>query len=361
MVIKIKLPFPIFLLLILFCLPQVKLIAQLSNTTFRGFGHIEYTLKYQDHADSYFSLGEHDLFVTSKINDKFSFLGEYVIRFNSGSSTNYLPSIERSFIKYNYRSNKSILLGKVHTPVNYWNDVYHHGRLFFPTIDRPNIFNFLVPLHTLGLQIQGQNIGEKNFGYDIVIGNGISSSDVFNDNLDLSLTAAVHWKPRDGLRIGASYYYDFLDNNVAGAHSGHGGPRPHYNGPLYKGTVNYHLFSFSYADFNDKYELLNEFTYNIAATDTLGSANNFANFLYVGYKITPTKIPYVFLDYMNISKRDLHTYPFINNKIGIGFKKEFTPLVCLKSQLEYNISKSPGTHDHSISQYGLRIQLSYGF
>ena len=86
--------------------------------------------------------------------------------------------MERARLKYEFREWLSVIVGKMHTPVNYWNDVYHHGRLFFPTIDRPRSFGTHVPIHTLGLRLQGQNIGKLRFGYDLVIGNGMSSNDV---------------------------------------------------------------------------------------------------------------------------------------------------------------------------------------
>src|SRR5665647_1763752 len=44
------------------------------------------------------------------------------------------------FITYNIQGNNNIIIGKIHTPLNYWNDTYHHGRFFFPTIERPLIF-----------------------------------------------------------------------------------------------------------------------------------------------------------------------------------------------------------------------------
>lgn len=49
----------------------------------------------------------------------------------------------------------------MHTPVNEWNDAYHHGRLFFPTIDRPYSFGEFVPVHEVGLRLSGENLGRN--------------------------------------------------------------------------------------------------------------------------------------------------------------------------------------------------------
>src|SRR5918993_5682162 len=107
-----------------------------------------------------FNLGEQDLFITSELNDRFSFLGESVFRFSGASPTTFDVSIERVVLKYNFSGNHNLLLGKHHTPINYWNDTYHHGRVFFPTIGRPLLFAAnIFPWHTTGISLQGQNLG----------------------------------------------------------------------------------------------------------------------------------------------------------------------------------------------------------
>ena len=196
------------------------------STEFKLFGHITSTIENEgDERFSDFSLGEHDLFVTSKITPKISFLGETVVApLNSHGHglADFKVSMERA-AKYEFREWLSVIVGKMHTPVNYWNDVYHHGRLFFPTIDRPRSFGAHVPIHTLGLRLQGQNIGKLRFGYDLVVGNGMSSNDVSDGNFQKSVTAAVHIKPEKQMRVNLSYYSDIIYGNMVGAHSGHAG------------------------------------------------------------------------------------------------------------------------------------------
>jgi hypothetical protein len=335
--------------------------AQIKQTQFNGFGHIEYSLMAKDSVESYFNIGEHDFFVTSNISKQISFLGEFVIRFNSSVATNYLSSIERAFIKFNYINNHSIIAGKIHTPVNFWNDSYHHGRVFFPVIDRPFAFSYIVPLHTLGTQFQGQNIGDLGFGYDLVLGNGINSTDSFQGDFDPSITAAVHIKPVEGLRIGASYFYNHLSKNGAGAHSGHSNST--INDPnAYKGPVEFNLLSSSISWFGKRYEFLNEFTFNRTKTEIQGAANNFSNFSYAGVRLNDKNIPFVLVDYIHIAENDLHTKPTKMMKAGIGYRYEFSYLVNLKAQIEYSREQSDAhlMHDHS-GVVGFRVQLAYGF
>ena len=112
-------------------------------------------------------------------------------------------SIERVVIKYNFAGNHNLLIGKHHTPLNYWNDSYHHGRVFFPTIYRPLLFDAeIIPLHTTGISLQGHDLGNLKFGYDFMLGNGLGSTEVLDNDKNKSVSAAIHIKPADRLRIG---------------------------------------------------------------------------------------------------------------------------------------------------------------
>jgi hypothetical protein len=350
------------LCIVAFCLNQ-QAIAQLKQTQFNGFGHLEYSLINNDSTDSYFSLGEHDFFVTSNLSNRISFLGEYVIRFNGKSATSFLPSIERSFLRFNYINNHNIIVGKIHTPVNYWNDVYHHGRVFFPVIDRPFAFTYIIPLHTLGLQLQGQNLGRWGFGYDAAIGNGIASTDNSQGGINPSLTAAVHIKPIPGLRIGASYYYNHLSQNTAGTHIGHSITQPVNPTNAYKGEVDFGLTCGSIAWFGKRFEFLNEFSFNQTRTDSLGTADNMSNFAYAGLRFNDRNVPFVLVDYIRIADNDLHVYPVEMLKFALGYRYEFNYLVNLKAQVEHTWMKHADDHllHGHLGTLGFRVQLAYGF
>ena len=353
-------------LVFLCCLCSVnEAFSQKPVTQFNGFGHLEYALMLEPEQSSSFSIGEHDFFVTSKLSNKISFLGEYVFRYNINSPSNFVSSIERSLIRFNYKGNHSVIIGKIHTPVNYWNDVYHHGRLFFPTINRPLAFSYFVPLHTLGIQLQGQNLGKLNFGYDFVVGNSLNSTDNFSTNFTPSVSLAMHIKPVDGMRIGVSYFYDYLKENNSGVHSGHSTSPTFQPQNPYKGPLQFHFAALSMAYFSPKIEVLNEFAYNLTNTDSLGLANNFTNFTYIGYRIKDKHVPYMLFDYLETAKNDLHTYRHNQIRMSLGYRHEFNPYANLKFQVEYEPAldhhhqqHSPG---HNNSVFGFRLQLAYGF
>lgn len=300
-----------------------------QRTQIRGFVDA-YT--YYQNGRVNFGLGEQDLFITSEINERLSFLGETVFKYSFDSPTNFDLSIERIILKYNYAGNHSVLIGKHHTPVNYWNDTYHHGRVFFPTIDRPLLFSQgIIPLHTTGVSLQGQNLGQLRFGYDVMVGNGLGAGDIADNNVFKSLTIAVHIKPKDGLRIGASIYHDVISKgSITHNHSGGISTRA-----LTKINQNLMTASIAYNDsiFSKKYELLVESTMAVNKSDSLGVQNTMASYAYAGIRLTDKIIPYVRID--NIHYRNKEVY-FSNNNVQSfvgGLRYELNYLAVLK--LEY--------------------------
>lgn len=301
-----------------------------------------------------FGLGEQDLFITSEITPRLSFLGETVFKFSLGSPTDFAISIERIILKYNYAGNHSILIGKHHTPVNYWNDTYHHGRVFFPTIDRPLLFaQGIIPLHTTGVSLQGQNLGQLRFGYDVMVGNGLGAGELIDNNGFKSLTVAVHVKPKNGWRMGASLYHDVISRGSM-LHNHSGGVTPK---ALTKIKQNIMTASFAYNDsvFSKKYELLAESSMALNKSDSLGMQNTIASYAYAGLRITDKIIPYVRVD--DIQYRNQEVYFSDNNVqsfIG-GVRYEFNYLAVVK--LEYQRTKS----HHSAATDQVSFQVAVGF
>jgi len=337
-----------FITLSIFCFAQ-------PTIQVNGYGHLEYEfydLSDEGKFESEFAIGEHDLFLTSKINKKLSFLSEIVVKPDKKSSSGFSASIERARIKYNYFKNHSLLFGKMHTPLNYWNDVYHHGRLFFPTIDRPMNFDYFFPIHTTGIRAQGQNIGNLNFGYDLMLANSLEGSATHHSRLLMSYTASVHIKPTDGMRIMLGYYNDYLPSNGNGSH---GEMNMEYDGEL---TMNQFLFSF--ARMERKLEILNEFAYTMTNTDSLGASSNFSNYLYVGYRIKDTHTPFVMIDYLQIDPKELHAIRREGIKYSLGYRWDIDPKCNVKFQLENYMPIDLNENVMGISRkFELKIQLAY--
>ncbi|GAB4034505.1 hypothetical protein GCM10028774_21020 [Spirosoma jeollabukense] len=317
-----------------------------QRTQIRGFVDV---LSYYQGGKLNFGLGEQDLFITSELNERLSFLGETVFKYSADSPTLFDISIERIIMKYNYAGNHSVLIGKHHTPVNYWNDTYHHGRVFFPTIERPLVFSEgIIPLHTTGVSLQGQNLGNIRFGYDLMVGNGLGSGDLADNDKFKSVTAAMHIKPVDGLRLGASFYHDVISGGSV-LHNHAGGP------PMIMSQVNQNLITGSVAYFSKKYELLVESTMAMSKSDSLGMQNTMATYAYAGLKVTEKLIPYVRFDDIQYKNKEVY---FSNNNaqsfIG-GLRYELNYLAVLK--LEYQYTKRQMSTDTD----KITLQLAIGF
>jgi hypothetical protein len=291
-----------------------------QNTSIKGFVEARTTL---ENSKVSFGLGEQDLFITSELSDRLTFLGESVFKFDASSSTQFAVSIERIVIKYNVIGNHNVLIGKHHTPLNYWNDTYHHGRLFFPTIDRPLLFSAeIIPLHTTGVSIQGHDLGEAKFGYDLMVGNGLGSSETTDNDKHKSWIAAVHVKPIEKLRIGASYYNDVISR----------GARHH--GRTLGWQINQHLFSGSVAYFGKKFEILTEATVARNKNDSTGNNRTLASYFYGGFKVTEKLTPYFRVDNLDYQQGELF---FTKNDatsilLGLRFQINFLAVVKLEFQ-----------------------------
>lgn len=354
----------------------------------RMFGHLEsvtetYPVAHDghDHASwgTGFSIGEHDMFVTARISDRISFLSETVVgpassHGHGAGGDGFMASIERARIKFDYAPNHSVIVGKMHTPVNYWNDTYHHGRLFFPTIDRPSSFGLVMPIHTLGVRLQGQNIGDLNFGYDVVAGNGLSSSDAGDDDISKSLTAAVHIKPFDDSRFGVSYYMDNIRGNRVGSHGGHSGGHwsqvlsdsdPTNDSLFYAGDVNFQLACASFRIQKPNWETLVELAFNRNAyeDDAMTTTSNVFGFGYLG-RVVNDETFYGLVDYTLTAEEDRHYLPQELTKLGLGWKHEFTPGIHIKTQIERYVSwrLDPVTMERAPGdKWEFKVQLAYGF
>ena len=313
-----------------------------NNTQIRGF--VDASTSYTNNKVS-FGLGEQDLFITSDINDRLSFLGESVFKYDASATTEFSVSIERVVLKYNITGNHNILLGKHHTPLNYWNDTYHHGKVFFPTIDRPLLFSTnIFPLHTTGLSFQGLNLGRLKFGYDVMIGNGIGSSEITDNDKPKSVTIAMHIKPANGLRIGLSCYHDVI---AKGAEL--------HDKEIMNWRVKENLVTGSVSYFHKSYEVLAESMLGITSTDTTGSQNSLSSYIYAGYKITDKITPYVRMDNLDYQKGEIAFHKNNTTSFVGGARYQLNYLAVIKLEFQHQ------DFEMSNSQNRISAQLAIGF
>ena len=325
--------------------------AAAQRTQIRGFVDV---VSYYQNGKLNFGLGEQDLFITSEISPRLSFLGETVFKYSFDSPTSFDISVERIILKYNYAGNHSILIGKHHTPINYWNETYHHGRVFFPTVDRPLLFSQgFIPLHTTGVSLQGQNLGRLRFGYDAMLGNGIGSGDVEDNNPFKSLTLAAHIKPTDGLRLGAYFYHDIISKGST-VHNHYGGASTiatsRINQNILTGSIVYNDSVFS-----KKFEIIAESSMAMNRSDSLGTQRAIASYVYAGLRVTDKIIPYVRIDDIQYNNREVY-YMDNNTRAYVGgLRYEINYLAVLKLEYQHTKSHMASNLDNII------FQIAVGF
>jgi hypothetical protein len=199
----------------------------------------------------------------------------------------------------------------------------------------------IIPLHSTGISFQGHNLGNLKFGYDMVIANGLGSQEITDNDKRKSFTAAVHIKPVENMRLGLSYYNDVIAK----------GANVHDRVINWKVTQN--LFSGSVAYFGKKFELLTEGTLGINKTDTTGSRNTIASYIYTGYKITEKLIPYMRLDNINYQEGEIYYHKDNTTALVAGVRYQFNYLAVLKLEYQHQHLQTEGNIDKLTMQFAI--------
>ena len=312
-----------------------------QDTQIKGFVAVNMMLQDDELG---FGIGEQDLFIISDLNDNFSFLGETVFTYSPNSPTQFNVSVERIIIKYNYKGNHNILIGKHHTPTHYWNDTYHHGRVFYPTVERPLVFAaYTFPIHTAGLAFTGLNLGALKFGYNLLIGNGIGSTEVSDNDKYKSVTAALHIKPKDKLQLGVSFYSDVISQG-AEAH-----------GHVFHEKIDQRLYTATIANVGKKFELLAEGTFATNHAESTGTVNSFSSYVYTGWRVKEKWVPYARFDYLKYNDDEIFYKKDDTTSIIVGMRLEVNFLVVIKMEYQHTDSELSGISDL------LNTQIAIGF
>ena len=112
----------------------------LPGVQIRGFSDVNLGDNTQKGSHSAFSTGQLNLFMTSRLNDKFSVLSELVFEYDP---TNTLSTdLERLLFQWNASDYFSLSAGRYHTAIGYYNTAYHHATWLQTTAMRPFLFSF---------------------------------------------------------------------------------------------------------------------------------------------------------------------------------------------------------------------------
>jgi hypothetical protein len=191
---------------------------------FRGFSDIRYRASDGRQNPSTFALGQFNLFITSKLSDKFSVLSELVVEADENNSMGV--DLERLLFQYTANDYFNLSFGRYHTAIGYYNTAYHHSTWMQTTVDRPFLFAFedeggVLPIHNVGLTATGR-VPARGLGLHYVaeIGNGRTSrspldeavQNVQDENNRKAFNLALYARPDrlQAFQAGFSIYRDVL-------------------------------------------------------------------------------------------------------------------------------------------------------
>jgi len=327
----------------------------------RGFGNID--ARYIDHnvsdditrGNNFFSLGEFDLFMTSKLSNRISFLNETVFEFER--SGNVEIDIERLMIHYDVNTLLKIDVGKFFLPIGYWVPTYNHGVWFQTTMDRPDIVNFQdkggpLPTHDTGIKVSGSALLEGfdlNYACAISNGRGVNTTqrqnfDDMNDKKALSLQFEVQPHVVEGLRLGPSVYYDVIPEDETNPNRENEIREIIYGGHIVYTIKNIELLS-------EVFEI-NHDEFSGGVFNTIGG---YAQFAYIIDKFKPY-YRYDYIDYSNDDQfyRESELNFLDTNKHTIGLRYELSHFNALKFEYSHGVFD-----DEDVNIIGLQTAFSF--
>lgn len=169
-----------------------------------------------------FALGQLDLFITSRLSENFSVLGELILEAEEDNSFSFRA--HRLLLRYAPREYFILGVGRDHTSIGFYNTAYHHGSWFQIAATRPYLFAFenkggILPLHNVGVSVSGR-IPSGRFGlrYVAEVGNGrsvnapadrsVASTADENNGKAFNLALAARPPRLPGFQTGFSVYRD---------------------------------------------------------------------------------------------------------------------------------------------------------
>jgi hypothetical protein len=167
-----------------------------------------------------FAASHFEIFPTASY-DRLSFLAEVMFE-SDAESNNFSIDVERIQVMYLFSDALRLKAGRVHTAFGYYNDAYHHARLFDLTTGRPYLTNFedsggIIPAHIVGVGADGKLPlrAAGDFTYNLDVGNA-RSPDITEVPVAMSaqgekaVNLRLRFLPRfvEGLIVGVNGMYD---------------------------------------------------------------------------------------------------------------------------------------------------------
>lgn len=316
-----------------------------QESRLRGFVDITASATSERGVPSSFGVGQYDLYLTAKLSDRLSFLGESVFEYDDM----FLVDVERVIVSFAATSRHRISAGKFHTPLGFWNTAYHHGALLQPTISRPQLFRFedeggLLPIHATGVQVSGRDLSRWHLGYDLMVANGIGATPAGDNDNAKAVALSLHSQVTSAFRVGASAY---LDRIAAGTEGMNGAPLPE--------DVDARLMGAFAVYEGDAVEFSGEFLH-VAHRPRTSAARSGTDawYLYAGYRLGHF-VPYLRIDEMRLPPADPYFATADFRQGLVGLRRDLSEAAVAKAELSRRRSGTGPV----VTQ--LQVQIAVGF
>ncbi|HEX7314004.1 MAG TPA: hypothetical protein VF297_08780 [Pyrinomonadaceae bacterium] len=311
----------------------------------QGFADVNLNASNQRGSHTSFALGQLDLFITSRLSEKFDVLSELIIEANRRNEFTF--EIHRLLLQYTANDNLRLGVGRYHTAIGFYNTAYHHGSWFQTAANRPFIFSFegkggILPLHNVGLQATGRVPGAPwGLRYVAEVGNGRASRSpldaavqtALDENNRKAFNLGLYSRPKSvpGLQAGFSVYRDRLAPEGA----------PTVSQTIGAGYVVYQ---------NARYESLNEFVMMRLASN--GRVYNTPAFYTQFSRQFGSYRPFFRYQYVNVpSDNPLYTDVGRRNGPALGIRYDVTDFAAFKAQYEHTSRRRQTPLDELFLQF----------
>jgi hypothetical protein len=323
---------------------------EITNTTSsetNRFGGVSPLGKYIKKDTTYqsktnFNNGNFVLFVTSQLSERISVLSEASFN-NAGKTFNF--EVQRLLLRYYVKDYFSIRVGKMFTPIGYWNNQFTLGLVLQPTIQRPSAIRPIseggaLQYRDTGIQFEGENISSARAFYRVMIGNGIGYFGS-NDKPDnhVAVTGQIGAEPVDGLKIIGSAQFDRIEK-------GKSNPNGTIASLPNDGNLNLFVASVAYMNPEKKPELIAELLTQTSNFDNTGKTNSHSYYIYGGFKVTEKFTPYVLFNSTQAGKSTTEADPYFAplpvkiNQLNFGVRYKFNSNLVCKFEYEVNGTKT---------------------
>lgn len=331
-----------------------------------------------------FNTGNFVLFVTSQLSERISVLSE--VSFNNKKGE-FDFEVQRLALRYYVKDYFSVRVGKMFTPIGYWNNQFTLGLVLQPTIQRPMAIRpvsegGVLQFRDTGIQFEGENITPARFFYKVLLGNGVGYYGS-NDKSDshIATTVQLGAEPIEGLKIIGSGMFDRIEEG-----------KPNPNGSISSlpdnGNLSLLVGSVAYMNPEKKAEFIFEYLAQKSNFDNITDTKSHSYYAYAGYKVTDKITPYMLYNSTQAGESTKVGDPYFSpvpvkiNLVTLGIRYKFNSSFVAKAEYEFNDEKyyysgefldqqaienglpfdpQNDSHVNNVKRNSLRLQLAFVF